>query len=480
LGETYSKHYLLNIITNGDVANSFEIGRWLGWMIVARRERCMTRTITGRFFCSLICCLVAQLAWAEDAERVFAAALDYTVRIKAAIATPFIEDEPGVSIGAGFVVDVEHGWIMTNAHVVGHSPSNVRVALHGESYQPAEKIYVDPYLDLAVLVWRDKQDRALQEAPLECVDQPGTGHPVGAFGHPWQLEYTGTQGVISGNTSKFGGELLQTDAPINGGNSGGPLISLKTGAIVGINTATIDSEQNQNTNFAISMQHACRVLELLADGQDPSPPELPLVFFNMAEESDPLIIANSFLPPELLALQSGDELLFVGDAPVNNEGQFIHQLRGNLDDISLTVRRDGEIRTLKGRLLPAPRVVGRRGVAFAGILLAPGGFRDQALLGLGHDIMVHGFTPGSAGSGSGLSYYDYLISIDGIRVLSLQQTYETLASRARADAIQLDFLRITGGYGEDGQLYHSMRREFAGSMPEKIGAWHRSRLSRAE
>src|SRR5690606_13999228 len=102
----------------------------------------------------------------------------------------------------------ERSWIVTNRHVVGESPSHVQVAMKSAPYADAEKVYVDPYIDIAVLradVGADKQAR------LDCQDMPGTGHPVGAYGHPWGLEYTGTQGVISGRTDKPGTELLQTD-----------------------------------------------------------------------------------------------------------------------------------------------------------------------------------------------------------------------------------------------------------------------------
>ena len=71
---------------------------------------------------------------------------------------------------------------------------------------------------------------------MDCGTIPAVGHPVGAFGHPEDLRFTGTRGIISGFTSKFGEDRLQTDAPINPGNSGGPLISLETGKVVGINT----------------------------------------------------------------------------------------------------------------------------------------------------------------------------------------------------------------------------------------------------
>ena len=80
-------------------------------------------------------------------------------------------------------------------------------------------------------------------------------------------------------TSKYRTEYLQTDAPVDSGNSGGPLISLTSGKIVGINTAAMKEPKSKNTNFAVSMKYACRVLELLQAGRDPSPPQLPLVFF---------------------------------------------------------------------------------------------------------------------------------------------------------------------------------------------------------
>jgi len=431
------------------------------------------------FFFGLSCLLGLQEVCANDAEGIFSDALNYTVRIKTSIATPFIEDEQGAIAGAGFIVDSSRRWVMTNAHVVGHSPATVRVGLYGEDHELAEKVYVDPYLDLAILELAYEPGQQLVAAPLACDNQPRTGHPVGAFGHPWGLDYTGTQGVISGRTSMFGGELLQTDAPINGGNSGGPLMSLKSGKVIGINTARMNSEDDQNTNFAVSVAHACRVLELLAAGQDPSPPDLPLDFFDLAQEGDPLIIAKSYLEPGLLDLERGDEILAVADLPIENEGQLIHALRGRLNDITLTVRRDGELVTLEGRLLPARNVIERRGIGFAGILLASGDLRDRAALGLGHDIMVHGVAPGSEADGADLYYFDYLVSIDGVRVTGLDQVYDLLDSVSGRESIKLDFLRVGTGL-EQGWLYRSVRREFMPARPEKVGAWERNRISRAD
>src|ERR1044072_7933243 len=64
----------------------------------------------------------------SSAEAVFHDARAYTVRIRTQIVTPFAEDSRGAFEGAGFVVDAERGWVLTNAHVVGQSPSTVTAA----------------------------------------------------------------------------------------------------------------------------------------------------------------------------------------------------------------------------------------------------------------------------------------------------------------------------------------------------------------
>jgi len=242
-----------------------------------------------------------------DDEKIFQDAQKYTVEIDTGIKIPFMEDEKGSSSGAGFLVDKKRGWILTNAHVASYSPSISQIAFFNHDFKTAKKIYVDPYLDLAILKVSpsDIPEEAVN-ASLECKDLPSVGHPVGAFGHPWDYSFTGTRGIISGLTSKVGGEMLQTDAPINNGNSGGPLISLKTGRIIGISTSKVDSDDNQNTNFAEQIIYACRVLKILRDGGNPSPPELNVIFQEDIENNGKLIVAKSYLKKDQLQLEEGD------------------------------------------------------------------------------------------------------------------------------------------------------------------------------
>src|SRR5262245_1394874 len=210
---------------------------------------------------------------ATSTEKIFAEARAYTAYTETRIETPFIEDEQGSTFGAAFVVDARRHWLLTNAHVSGHSPAHITAMFAGEDPVTAWPVYIDPYLDLAVLEF-DHAATAPGAARLDCESLPATGHPVGAFGHPAGFKFSGTRGVISGRTYRFGEDWLQTDAPINGGNSGGPLISLETGRVVGINTATLRDEDSHNANFAVLALHACRVLELLASGGEPRPPDI--------------------------------------------------------------------------------------------------------------------------------------------------------------------------------------------------------------
>ncbi|MGH8635311.1 MAG: S1C family serine protease, partial [Burkholderiales bacterium] len=282
-------------------------------------------------------------AAADSSEDIFKGALRYTVQIRTTLPVPFDGDRKGSSLGAGFVVDAARGWIMTNAHVVGRSPSRVEVALHGQEYSEAAKVYVDPFLDLAIIRVSESVETVGIAGPrLECEGVPPVGHPVGAFGHPWRLPFTGTRGIISGVTARYRTELLQTDAPINQGNSGGPLISLDSGRIVGINTAGIRGAQN--TNFAVAIKYACRVLQLLQEGKDPSPPDLKLVYFRDIDNRKELRVARSYAGDGMLQLLPGDVIRqVVGESgAIENETQLMHALRGRLAKSSLKVLRQDQ------------------------------------------------------------------------------------------------------------------------------------------
>jgi serine protease Do len=391
----------------------------------------------------------AALAQLEsNSEAVFKRALTYTVQIKTAVAMPFDTDRKGFSQGAGFVVDRDRGWVLTNAHVVSRSPARLEVAFHDAEFQEAKRIYVDPFLDLAIVdVGARAKAKGVAAAELECGASPAVGHAVGAFGHPWGLRFTGTRGIVSGVSSKHEQEYLQTDAPINPGNSGGPLISFVTGRVVGVNTANVNA--SQNTNFAVAMRYACTILESLRNGRDPSPPELPLVYYKDIDERNVLRVAKAYFEPGLIDLRPGDIITRVRGhgRRVENETQLVDQLRGTLDKVALEIEREGKPEVLEGTLKPVKRILDRTGTFVSGILFAPLALRDAKEVGVSR-IAVHYVEPGSLGQFSEIQRADFLETVDGLPVTDHEALFVQLQkAQAENRSVTVKLRRVEGGKG---------------------------------
>lgn len=397
-------------------------------------------------------------AHAENDEDVFSKAQHYTVQIRKAVTIPFGNDKKGTAFGAGFVVDTKRGWIMTNAHVVSRSPARLEVAFFGRKFVPAKKVYVDPFLDLAIISINEEMQRATVALPeLECTNLPGVGRTVGTFGHPNGLKFTGTRGIISGHTAKYQSEMLQTDAPINPGNSGGPLISLSSGRIVGINTSSMSD--SQNSNFAVPMQYACRVLDLLREGKDPSPPDLPLAFFKAPNEQMQLKIARSLIDPAQFDIRAGDEIVGVPGVmeSIENETQLIHALRGRLGNVALRIKREGQELVINGKLEPVKKVNDKTCIMFSGILFCetpPYMGRDDFNPG---KIAVYFVEAGSLGDFNEIEKMDMLNSVNGKKIETLDAFYSVLkASQEEKKPINFVF-RDTGGKGAPSYFTYTER-----------------------
>lgn len=184
-----------------------------------------------------------------------------------------------VSLGSGVIID-EHGYILTNSHVVKDA-DEITVTLADGRQLEAELKGVDPRSDLAVIKVESKK---LPVTPLGDSDSLEIGQFVLALGNPFGIstefnainkEPTVTMGVVSALNrflpSPTGGighdGLIQTDAAINPGNSGGPLVDLN-GNIVGINVAIMTrSGGYQGVGFAIPVNKAKRILDKLIKGE---------------------------------------------------------------------------------------------------------------------------------------------------------------------------------------------------------------------
>jgi S1-C subfamily serine protease len=379
-----------------------------------------------------------------DGEATFHQAEQFTVRVRASIRLPFDSDEQGTFDGAGFLVDNKRGWILTNAHVVGRSPSTVQVAFKDRDYRPATKLYVDPLLDLAVLVLAQSDiPSGTTAAKMDCRNAPAVGHPVGAYGHPWGLPFTGTRGIVSGVADKRSTEMLQTDAPINQGNSGGPLISFASRAVVGINTAS--RKDSQNLNFAVSSKYACRILELLQVGTDPSPPDVNAIFFSVDQGLTRLRVAKSWDLKTFADLRAGDTVRSVvgSNEPVNNYTQLAHVLRGRLDDVALLVERGGSERIVRGRLPAMKRVLSKQGVYVSGALIENLELGDPDVARF-YGLMVSYVESGSTAEVHDLQQYDRIITLNGQPVTDLDDLWRALGhAKSESSTVHVTLKRLT-------------------------------------
>jgi len=180
-----------------------------------------------------------------------------------------IEDAPALDFprrgeGSGFIVDAD-GYILTNHHLVP-GPARIRVRLADRRELPARRIGSDPSTDLALI----KVDaRGLPSVPLGDSDRLRVGDWVCAIGNPLEFDHTVTVGVVSSKGRKIFNpsfdSYIQTDAAINPGSSGGPLVNLD-GEAVGISAAV--SSEAQGIGFAIPSNVARLVVrQLRAEGR---------------------------------------------------------------------------------------------------------------------------------------------------------------------------------------------------------------------
>lgn len=228
------------------------------------------------------------------------------------------------TLGSGVIVD-ESGHIVTNDHVIANAQS-IRVQLADGRIAEAHVVGTDPDTDLAVLKIGLKW---LPTAPLGRSDSLRVGDVVLAIGNPLGLSHTVTHGIVSATSRAELGiapveDFIQTDAPINRGNSGGALVD-SSGALVGINTAMVAKSLGvEGIGFAIPVNMVRGVLsEIIAHGrvirgwigivpEDLSPEQAQQLGLSQGG----VVIANLYrdAPAQQAGLRPGDLLLSVDGA----------------------------------------------------------------------------------------------------------------------------------------------------------------------
>jgi S1-C subfamily serine protease len=268
----------------------------------------------------------------------------------------------GEAVGTGVIIS-EDGEILTNAHVIAGA-QEVRVRFAGDTEPPtAEVVAVDPGNDLALL--RVDVDEPLTAATFADPAALRLGEPVVAIGFALDLDGdpTVTAGIISAfdRTLPIGGGdvldgLVQTDAAISSGNSGGPLVSA-AGEIVGINTAVAQSDVEvaaTNVGFAISVGEINEALPALRSGEQREPGFLGVELGNRTDGGQGAVVAVVVAgsPAESAGVREGDVVVEVDGQPIHGGEALRGVIRDHSpgDQITIVVVRDGSEQTLTATL----------------------------------------------------------------------------------------------------------------------------------
>lgn len=286
-----------------------------------------------------------------------------------------------LSSGTGFIYDKDdkYGYVLTNAHVVS-TGKNIEAILANNSTVTLTVLGTDTYTDLAVLRM-DVKD-VLAVASIGTSENTKVGNTVFTVGSPMGADYAGTvtKGILSGKdrlietstqngltTDSYIVKVLQTDAAISPGNSGGPLVNL-AGDVIGINSLKLVDTQVEGMGFAIPIEDAMNYVDILEKGEAIKRPVIGVQILDMTNKyllyrngisvdskvSDGIILikVNDNYPAKEAGLKDGDVVTKVDGVDVKTVAKFKYELYKHAinDTVEITYYRDGKENKTKMKL----------------------------------------------------------------------------------------------------------------------------------
>lgn len=286
-----------------------------------------------------------------------------------------------LSTGTGFVYakDDKYGYVLTNSHVVSNG-TNIEATLSNEKKVKLTLLGTDTYMDLAVLKM-DVKD-VIKVASIGTSKNSKVGNTVFTVGSPMGSAYAGTvtKGILSGKdrlvesskttglfkTETFIVKVIQTDAAISPGNSGGPLVNL-AGDVIGINSLKLVNEQVEGMGFAIPIEDVMNYVDYLEEGKAIKRPVIGVQILDLTNKyllyQNGINVDSSVKEGIVLVkvnegsaknagLQDGDIITKVKSEKVSTVAQFKYEIYKYSvgEEIEVTYYRNGKEQKVKIKL----------------------------------------------------------------------------------------------------------------------------------